>query len=237
MGKILAIAEEATEKTEAAYLLEQKKLEGLVEKEKLLTSENVALKAKMSKLLSIAEEGAAKAEAAYLSEQKASLGMATEEKLLKEKNIALEAKIVKLLAIAEEATQSVEAEYKAEEQKMQGLLSASKGLENNLTISLNNEKVLVQENIALQAKIAELLAIAKKATQSVEAEHKAEEQKMQGLLSTKESLESNLTAELEKEKRLQATNNELAAKISELLAIAEEGTAKITVSVFSAKST
>jgi outer membrane protein OmpA-like peptidoglycan-associated protein len=64
-----------------------------------------------------------------------------------------------------------------------------------------------------------MLSIAKETTAKAQAEHEAEEKKLQLLLSQKQSLEANLTAELEQEKALADKNNELQTKVTELLSI------------------
>jgi outer membrane protein OmpA-like peptidoglycan-associated protein len=77
---------------------------------------------------------------------------------------------------------------------------------------------LAEENSGLNAKIAELLLVAKEATAKAEAEQVEKTQDLQGLLSIKESLEANLTAELEKEKELAEEN----VKLKEQLALLSE---------------
>ena len=147
-------------------------------------------------------------------------------KTLSAKNSELSAKITNLLAIAKEGTQKAEAEYNATQEKVEKLLSQKESLEANLTLSQENEKRLTATNSELSAKITNLLAIAKEGTQKAEAEYNATQEKVQKLISQKESLEANLTLNQEHEKALKTKNDELLAKITNLLAIAKEGTQK-----------
>ena len=111
---------------------------------------------------------------------------------------------------------------------MQSLLSQKNDLESNLTANVEKEKVLEEKVSALKDKINQLLLIAAQATGKAQAEHNAEMKEMQSLLSQKKDLESNLTANLEKEKVLKEEVSNLKGKISELLSIAEKATIKAT---------
>ncbi len=167
------------------------------------------------------------------------------EKLLAEENVGLNAKIAELLTIAKEDTEKATAEQEQKNQEFQGLLSTKESLEANLTAKLENEqqlkeemqkllsvkeslesnltakqeheKLLAEENVGLNAKIAELLTIAKEATEKATAVQEQKNQEFQGLLSTKESLEANLTAELESEKLLSEENTKLKEQLALLL--------------------
>ena len=245
MNKLLAIVEDATEKTESAYLLEHKKLEEIIVKEKALTSKNVVLEEKIVKLLSIVEEATKSVDNQLenkADEQKVEALLSTtqnleknlfssheNEKLVIEKNIALKEKIEKLLSIVKDATENVTVEFETEKQKMQGLLSEKEKLETSLIAELEKEKRLEEINKELSVKISKLLTIAEEGTAKAEVEYKTSVVAMQRLLSEKENLATNLTTGLEKEKHLEEINKELSVKISELLAIAEDGTSKAEV--------
>ena len=226
--ELLAIAEEGTTKAEAEHNESVVEMQGLLlAKESLesnittLKATNSELGAKITELLAIAEEGTTKAEA---EDNKSAVEMQglllAKESLeanvttLKTTNSELGAKITELLVIAEEGTAKAQAAYDSEQEEMQGLLSSKESLEANLTAKADDDKHLVEENIELQAKIAELLSIAKVATEKATTEHESEKEKMQSLL-----LETDT---------LKATNSELATKITELLSIAEEGAEKAT---------
>ena len=249
IDELLLIAKEATRKAEVEQADEKKELESLlstkyaleanltseVENERRLKATNKELSAKISELLAIAEEGTSKAEA----EQNASIAemqalLTTKENLegnvttLKATNDELGAKISELLAIAEEGTAKAEAEQNASIAEMQGLLSTKESLETNLTTELENEKRLKETNTELSRKISELLAIAEEGTAKAQAAYEAEQQEIQGLLSTKESLEANLTAKEGDDKHLVEENIALQAKIAELLNIAKKATQEAT---------
>jgi len=116
-----------------------------------------------------------------------------------------------LLQIVKRKKLNIERNAKDEEIAKNTLLSEQ------LEIQLDNEKLLKSKNNALHLKIDELLIMSKEATLQAETKYAEGTKEIQSLLSRKESLEANAT-------RLKATNDELAAKISELLSIAEEGT-------------
>jgi outer membrane protein OmpA-like peptidoglycan-associated protein len=105
------------------------------------------------------------------------------------------------------------------EKELQLLQSQKQSLEANLTTKLESEKLLKEENSKLETKITEMLSIAKEATAKAQTEHKAEKRELQLLQSQKQSLEANLTAELEQKKALSDKNNELQTKVAELLSV------------------
>ncbi len=212
-----------------------KQLEEKIESEKLLKLTNQELASKIDELLRIAKEATLQAETKYAEGKKELETLLSEKESLeanvtqlKTTNDELSAKITELLSIAEEGTQKAQAAYESEKQEMQGLLLTKESLEANLRAEQENEKSLTVENIALQAKIAELLNIAKEGTQRALVAQEVEKEKMKALLLTKESLEGNVS-------KLNTTNGELAGKIVELLSIAEEGTKKIESSYASEK--
>jgi outer membrane protein OmpA-like peptidoglycan-associated protein len=187
------------------------RLNGEIENQKVLKSENKKLAIKL-------KERIEQIKSIIAQRDKLEKDL-NSTKHLKEKNSKLQAKIAKILSTAKEAIAKAQAEHKAEEKKLQLLLSQKQSLEDNLTAELENEKLLKEKNSKLQAKIAKILSTAKEATAKAQAEHKAEEKKLQLLLSQKQSLEANLTAELEQKKALSDKNNELQTKVAELLSI------------------
>ena len=202
-----------------------------IEKEKELTVQEKI--EKLEKEAHIQEEKQ-RGEVVSLLASKESLEGNLSTELEKEKNLAvqneaLKAKIAELLAIAEKATGKAETVYKSEQQEMHSLLATKKSLESNLTKELENEKHLKATNLELSSKIEELLAIAEKGTKEAEAEYNSTVNQMQGLLSTKKSLESNLTAEVERERELTLQNEELKSKIAKLLSIAETATGEAEI--------
>ena len=128
-----------------------------------------------------------------------------------EANLTAELEKEKLLAEENsKLKEQLEAEHNASVSEMQGLLSTKESLEENVS-------KLKATNSELAGKIAELLSIVEEGTKKVEASYASEKQEIQGLLSTKKSLEANLTEELEKEKFLAEENDKLKNQLALLL--------------------
>jgi len=222
ISDLLLIAQEGVEKAEAENNVTLSEMQALLSSKNILEGNvttlqntNNELGAKISELLTLAEEGTLKAEAEHNATVKeiealnsAKAKLETDVATLKETNSELGKKISDLLLIAEDGVTKAEAAYAKEQQEIQGLLTIKESLEENLTLTENNDKKLLEDNKALQAKISELLTLTEEAT----AKQEAEEKKIASLLT--------------EENTLKVTNQELAKKITDLLSIAEEGTAK-----------
>ncbi len=278
MANMLEIAKEATQKGEAELKAKELKISSLLSTQKSL-DEN--LTKEDSELEKLKDELSQKE--LQLTSLESNLTIHTQhEKELESERIELKHRIANMLEIAKEATQKGEAELKAKELKISSLLSTQKSLdenltkedseleklkdelsqkelqltslESNLTIHTQHEKELESERIELKHRIANMLEIAKEATQKGEAELKAKELKISSLLSTQKSLEenltkedselaklkeelsqkelqlksleSNLTAQNENRAVLEKDNEGLKAKIANMLIVAKEATQK-----------
>ena len=218
ISKLLAIAEKATIKAQAedeaeakeikTLLLQQKELSSKIDNQESLIGENSKLKETINKLLAIAEKATEKALAedsekskemqTLLSQQKELTSKLSNQKLLKGENSKLKDTITRLLAIAEKATTQAQAEDTVKTKEMQSL--------------------------SLLAKDA--TSTAKDIITEVKSSKELEAKEIQSLLSHQKDLESNITAELEKEKALTVEVSTLKGKIAELLSIAEKATSK-----------
>ena len=102
------------------------------------------------------------------------------------------------------------------------LNSKKDSLEANLTEYSKHEKKLELEQSAFKSKIAELMATVEKTQEEAKEQQEKKEQKIVTLVTSKQSLEANLTVELEKENTLNVEKHELEIKIEKLLTIAKE---------------
>ncbi len=235
-----------TDKQEISKLFSQQKelkstLSNQEKKEQEIAEEKAQLEGKIAKLLAIAKEATAKVtqeqaiqikerEELILKQQSLEQNLSAElekEARLKEENLALQTKITTLLSIAEKATAKVTQEQEAEDQEYHQLLQRERELEANLSIEMENETLLMAERVELENKITKLLSMAEMMSQKGTELQQEKNGQIQSLLTKKIDLESNLTNELEKEKQLQEENQLLQTKITTLLSIAKEATAKI----------
>ena len=254
---MLTIAKEATDRATVAQEAEAKELQSLlnnyanlesnlsneINKGTLLQEEKVQLEAKIAKMLTIAKEATDKASIEHEAEAKefqsllgnyknleANLSSEIEkENLLEEEKVQLEAKIAKMLTIAKEATDKATLHQKSESKELQLLLENYSNLESNLTSEINKGTILQEEKLQLEAKIAKMLTIAKKATEKGTIEYEADTKAFELLSSQYKSLESNLSHAVEQENLLKEEKSQLETKIENMLVIAKEGTDRATI--------
>ena len=209
----------------------------------LIGEHEQVLEAQLAKVNKLAEQGELQARAYEENKKREIVSLKTMTKSLEENlstlsqeneklsvsNSEFQKKMDTLLSISEEERNEVRKKYDA-------LLSEKKQLEENLTTysqlegklkAIEEKKVsLTQENEVAQTKIANLVLKLKEAADKVTAVTESENQEVQGLLSATKILESDLTAEKEREKNLELENQKLKEELQKIKEMEAEHLAK-----------
>lgn len=214
-----------------------------IEKENLLTKKIVQMEFNMSELLFIANESRTKLKDEHKTKiEKLELELTKEiekerlleanlttqiekENLLIEDKTKLENRLVEQVQLAKNDKQSALDESKSKIAELETTLSqeikAKSNLDSNLTVQLEEEKVLVEKIEILKRKITKQITLSKDENRKVTVEHQsaiqALEDKLAKEIEKEHLLESNLFAEMEKKKILVEDKAKLASKIDELL--------------------
>ncbi len=138
-----------------------------------------------------------------------------------EKESLLKEQLEKVNRLAKQGELQARAYEENKKQEIATLVSEKEELESNLTTHIQHEKELESKHLELKQRIANMLEIAKEATQKGEIELKSKELKIASLLSTQKSLEENLTKEDSELAKLKEENLKLQTEIEQLKKVEE----------------
>ncbi len=222
-------------KDELAKELEQEEklradLNKTIETNTLLVDKDKKLELEMSELLFISKDSREKAEAEHqlkIKELESKLAIEIEKEQNLEANLTAEIEKENLLKEEKESASSdAKAQIEALSTTLAKEIDKSKNLESNLSTEIEKENILLDEKSKLETKISKQSDLAKKESQKIKSKYKAEVEKLEKKLATElqneQTLESNLTAKIGKEKQLEEEKIGLESNITGLLATIEE---------------